>query len=761
MIQDGNDDQGDPPNSEEFGAAQDNSSEEISSGRTAEAFTIFRKALIADLGRLVQSSRARALEAAALVRRRGMRFARGSWRSLRSTDFRGLLSAARHKAQAFRVDWRKRPARIRGVKQIAFIVVSLFVVSSAVLTGVAAWALHDVPFAEIAKGAKEPVVVLQAADGQALVQQGAYRGSYAAFDEFPDHLVHAVISIEDRRFFEHWGLDFKGIARASLYNLLAGEVVQGGSTITQQFLKIRYLERDRTLKRKIQEAFLSLWIETRMPKDELLASYLNDIYLGAGATGMPAAARIYFDKSVGELTLAESALLAGLIRAPSQLNPLENIKAAKERAIVVLNAMGDAGYLARAEINAGKVESMQLSPVRPDMGGGSWFVDWVMGDAREIAGPFRGSVEVRTTLVPELQVHAEQAVHEVLQTEGAAKGVTQVALVALRPDGAVVAMVGGSNYADSHFNRAVAAKRQPGSTFKLFVYYAALRAGFDLNDRIEDSPIEIDGWKPENYDGRYNGRVTVAEAFARSLNVATVRLAMEVGIGEVAAAARDLGIDADLNEMPSLALGASEVTLLDLTGAYASVRAGVTPIEPWAIASFSVDGGKQSFRIGPANRPTRELGEYHDPLVALLKLVVDKGTGATAALDGFAAGKTGTSQGSRDAWFIGFNEALTVGVWVGNDDGTPMDGVTGGQLPALIWKNFMLRSITPAVADVARSANDNRSGIRSIAELVAEDGADDSTPQCNVRACSQAYRSFRSSDCTFQPYRGSRKLCEK
>lgn len=773
-MPDTNDDHGHSPTLGDSGTTDGDQNAPISAGRTSEAFAVFRKALMADVARMGRRLAAKSTVTAGQMRKRVTRFATRTSQSLRDTNWRSLTKAGAW-AKTFRAEWRKRTARPWSGGRIASILGGVIVAGFLILAGVAVWALQDVPFAEIAQGTREPVVVLQAADGRALVQQGPYRGHYASLDEFPDHLVQAVLSIEDRRYHEHWGLDFRGMARALIRNLFAGEVVQGGSTITQQFLKIRYLEQDRTLKRKIQEALLAFWIETRMPKDEILARYLNDVYLGAGATGMPAAARVYFDKSVDELTLAESAMLAGLIKAPSQLNPLENLEGAKDRAGVVLNAMGEAGYLQASEIVAAKLGSTQLSPSRPDMGGGSWFADWVISDAREIAGPFRGSIEVKTTLVPELQAAAEQIVSEALATQGAEKGVTQAALVALRPDGAVVAMVGGGDYTASKFNRAVAAKRQPGSTFKLFVYYAALRAGLAPNDRIEDSPIEIDGWNPENYSGKYRGRVKLAEAFARSLNAATVRLAMDVGIRQVAAAARDLGIDADLTETPSLALGSSEVTLLDLTGAYASVRAGITPIEPWGIASFAVDDAGQRFRIGPSRRPERELGDLQDPLVGLLKLVVDKGTGKAAALDGFAAGKTGTSQDYRDAWFVGFNEALTVGVWVGNDDGSPMRKVTGGQLPATMWKNFMIRAVDamqapqpeqlspPAPASASSSATADRSTSRpaSIADLMDSRDAQDEAQQCNVRACSRAYRSFRASDCTFQPYRGRRKLCEK
>jgi membrane peptidoglycan carboxypeptidase len=311
-------------------------------------------------------------------------------------------------------------------------------------------------------------------------------------------------------------------------------------------------------------------------------------------------------------------------------------------------------------------------------------------------------------------------------------------------------MVGGRNYQQSEFNRAVQAMRQPGSAFKLFVYYAALRNGASPIDRVEDAPLEIDGWSPENFDERFHGSVSLAEAFARSLNAATVRLALEVGLDEVIAAARDLGIDAPLQKTPSLALGSSEVSLLDLTGAYASVRAGVTPIEPWGIAAFGSED-QLLFKVGPSVKPRTSLEPYNGTMVGLLKLVVDRGTGRAAGIDGFAAGKTGTSQNYRDAWFVGFSESLVVGVWMGNDDGTPMDKVTGGRLPARIWKQFMTEAPTLVVADQAASVD----------EVSMEAQGDRAGPECNYRACARTYRSFRTSDCSFQPYRGPRRLCDK
>ena len=444
-------------------------------------------------------------------------------------------------------------------------------------------------------------------------------------------------------------------------------------------------------------------------------------------------------------------MLAGIIRAPSQLNPLTDPEAARRQAELVLDAMVRGGKITTEQAKTATAEFAELHPTKPAARSGSWYADWVMQEARELAGPYRGTIKVRTTMEPRLQAIAEKVVAEVLNQEGEEAGASQAALVAMTPQGAVVAMVGGRDYSKSTFNRAVTAMRQPGSAFKLFVYYAALKAGLTPFDRIEDAPIEINGWSPENYGGGYSGKVSMAEAFARSLNVATVVLAMEIGIDKVIAAARELGIDAPLAETPSLALGTSEVSLLDLTGAYASVRAGIAPIEPWGIVSFHADGQPRAFRVGPSGQPTSDLRDYQRNLVGLLRLVVERGTGREADFGAFAAGKTGTSQHHRDAWFIGFTEPLVVGVWVGNDDEAPMKEVTGGKLPARIWRNFM---------SAARAApEDSAPGPDAVVASTAAEG--EGSAACNFRACARAYRSFRASDCTFRPYSGPRRLCEK
>ncbi|MGO7906083.1 PBP1A family penicillin-binding protein [Rhizobium leguminosarum] len=679
-----------------------------------------------------------------------------SWRTkLRSTRPRiasasykwmtsALVKAGRGQRSKPRESRRSAPF-IAGWRKFA---IGLALLVCLIAGSVLVWALKDVPWSEIRDGTLKPVVVLETADGAPLVRQGPYQGPYARYDQFPPHLIDAVLSIEDRRFMDHFGIDPRGIVRALLRNLEAGSVVEGGSTITQQLIKLQYLDSDRTIKRKIQEVVIAFWLEWKLGKAEILTRYLNTVYLGAGATGMPAAARIYFNKEIGALNLPESAMLAGLLRAPSQWNPIDNFEGARQRTLVVLDAMATNGKITEPQAAEAKTGFARLHPTTPTPRSGSWFADWISPQASEIAGSSPGSTTVRTTLVPRLQQIAERVVKRALDSEGKTVEASQAALVAMTPDGAVVAMVGGRDYKASQFNRAVTAMRQPGSTFKLFVYYAALKAGLTLSDQVPDAPIDIDGWSPENSGGNYRGWVTLAEAFARSLNAASVALAEEVGLDNVIAAARELGIDAPLANTPSLALGTSEVNLLNLTSAYASVQLGRAPVRPWGIIDFQAAGQPKTFRVGSQAKPNVDLSPYQSDLLGLLQLVVEHGTGRGADPGTFAAGKTGTSQNNRDAWFVGFTEALVVGVWVGNDDDAPMKGVTGGDLPAHIWRDFMRET----------AAEPTLNGVRSTEAVVDGQGAPQS---CNITACSRSYRSFRPSDCTYQPYSGGRRLCEK
>jgi len=642
------------------------------------------------------------------------------------------------------------------------------------LAGLWFWAVHGVPLPSAAEMTSQRVIALQAADGQALLPKGRLQLSPVPVEATPGNVVNAVLSIEDRRFYERGPIDVRSILRALVDNLQAGHVVAGGSTITQQLAKNLYLSPDRTYKRKVREAVLAIWLERHMTKNQILTSYLNNIYLGSGAIGFPAAAKLYFGKAVADLNLPEAAMLAGMINAPGKQDPLRNLNAARSRAATVIDAMVANGNISQASALEAKLNPATPNPTELSPPAAGWFADWVYRSAAAAVPAQAGAVTVHTTLDLRLQELGSKVIESALAAQGGKMHATQAALVAMRPDGAVLAMVGGRDYSDSEFNRATQAKRQPGSAFKLFDYYAALRHGLTPDDTVLDEPVDIKGWEPEDYARNYHGRVTLAAAFAHSYNAAAVRLAQQVGIPQVIAAARDLGLHAKLANNPSLALGTSEVTLLDLTSAYAAVRAGAAPVEPWGIAGVSLPDQQRAMPIGHAHGPQHSLGQYQDQLIGLLRGVVEHGTGRAAALPGFAAGKTGTAQDYRDAWFIGFNDSLVVGVWVGNDDHSPMQRVTGGTLPAAIWKKFMEQA--PAVQ--APAPNPDQSTM-----VMAKQQTDEASPtanqrpqepnklfnqniagaanaKCNIAVCEKSYRSFRASDCTYQPNEGGpRRFC--
>jgi len=607
-------------------------------------------------------------------------------------------------------------------------------------------AFMTLPDLEEVQAGAENQMVFADADGNPLIARGSVPSSYAGPEKIPDVLRDAVVAIEDQRFFDHGGLDYRAILRAGVSNLRAGRIVQGGSTLTQQLVKISYLQPERTFRRKLHEAVLTQQLEWRLSKQEILTRYLNSVYLGTGATGMPAAAQVYFETDISDLTLAQSAALAAMIRAPSAVNPFSNLERLRERAALVIDLMLDQGRIDKGAANAARAELASMAPERATASYGSWFTDWVVKQADKLSSRFDGVVTLRTTLDPKIQTSAEAAVKAILEEAGST---AEAALISMTPSGEIVAMVGGRDYSQSQFNRATDALRSPGSTFKTFVYLTALSQGLSPGDRIDDAPIDIDGYRPENFGGRFRGKVSLAEAFARSLNAASVRLAMAVGLDRVIETARALGIEAELSETPALALGASGVTLIDMVEGYAGIASGIMPVVGRGISGISSgeDGSYFSFRYPepPLTDTTQALLSARDDITNMLALVVSDGTGQAAQLPGGAVGKTGTSQDYRDALFIGWNGSLVTGVWVGNDDNTPMDGVTGGALPARIWQAFMTAAATSAPAQATSE--------RATPEPVA--------PSCNISACERSYRSFRASDCTYQPYRGRRKLCSR
>jgi 1A family penicillin-binding protein len=651
--------------------------------------------------------------------------------------------------------------------------ITVFILVAAA-AGATAWVLREAPFPSRAEVTSRRVISVVSADGHELFERSHLQLPPIDAKDMPN-VVNAVLSIEDRRFYEHGAVDLPSVVRAFRDNWSSGRTVAGGSTITQQLVKMLFLDPERTYARKIREAATAIWLERHLTKDEILTSYLNNVYLGSGATGFPAAARLYFNKKPADLTLPEAAMLAGMINAPAQDDPLHDLNAARKRAATVLDAMVENRKLDDAQALVAK-----LHPALPSQGALSppaagWFIDWVYGKAAQVTRPLGGTIQIRTTLDLHLQELAANVVKSTLAKDGNDKHATQAALVAVRPDGAVLAMVGGRNYAQSQYNRAVQAQRQPGSSFKLFDYYAALRQGFGLNDQIDDTPVSIHGWEPENYGHHHQGRVSLADAFAQSLNDATVHLTQKIGIPQVIAAARDLGLRAPLHNNPSLALGTSEVSLIDLTSAYAAVRAGKAPVDPHGISGIKL-GDNNDYMPVAQSVAQHSLGQYQGQLISLLQGVISHGTGRAAALNGFAAGKTGTSQDYRDAWFIGFDDHLVVGVWVGNDDHSPMKRVTGGSLPAAIWKQFMEQAgPVVAAASAPPPSLSSESATVGLAHAPADAFAQDRTvgqgsqtqpeaasPQCNVSACEQMYHSFRASDCTYQPYWGGpRRACDR
>jgi penicillin-binding protein 1A len=565
--------------------------------------------------------------------------------------------------------------------------------------GFIAYVAHDLPGSDALTGPKSaPAVILLAADGSTLATFGAHWGEFVTVEQMSPLLPQAVIAIEDRRFYEHGGMDVWGVLRAVWRNIAAGRLREGGSTITQQLAKIAFLTPEKSIKRKVQELFLAFRLEREFTKDEILTLYLNRVYLGAGSYGVDAAARRYFGKSAGDVGLAEAALLAGLLKAPSRFSPARDLKAARRRAALVLDSMAETGFISRADAARAKDAPARL--VRAEQksgagGGARYFSDWVRAQLPAYAGRNTPALTVRTTLDPRLQRAAEAALARGLGASSAASA-GQGALVALTPDGAVLAMVGGRDYGASQFNRASQALRQPGSAFKTIVYLAGFEAGLKPDDIFDDAPIEIAGWAPRNYSGDYVGPVTLRNAFAASINSVAVRVGQHAGMANVAKLAQRLGIGSELPPDASLSLGSGEVALIELTAAYAALAGDGARALPHGIREVRNRGGEILYARSGSGGGRVVSAKAAAAMRELLAAVVTDGTGRGAALPknfGPAYGKTGTSQNFRDAWFVGFSGDVVVGVWLGNDNGKPMRNVTGGGAPAAIWRDFMIHAL--------------------------------------------------------------------
>lgn len=562
------------------------------------------------------------------------------------------------------------------------------------------WLIFTAPLSKSLEPPVPPSITLLSAEGTPIARSGAIVGKPVDAAKLPDHVVEAFIAVEDRRFRSHWGIDPRGILRAFVNNVFTSNSAQGGSTITQQLAKNAFLSSKRTFGRKFQEVLIAFWLEAWLTKDEILSRYLSNVYFGDNQYGLDAAARHYFSRPASELTTGQAAMLAGLVKAPSRLAPSSNLKGAQDRQRVVIGTMVDAGFLTEAEAADIAPARLRLAKTR-ELPNGTYFADWVLPEARDQAGELGAVREVTTTLETRMQRAAERAV----RNAGLRK--SQIAIVAMRPDGRVIAMVGGKKYAESPFNRATQARRQPGSTFKLFVYLAALRSGMTPDSTVLDEPVTIGEWSPKNSDGRYRGEITLRQAFARSSNVAAARLIQDVGPNAVIRAARDLGITTPIASEASIALGTSTVSLLELTAAYAAIANGEAPVRPRGLSETDEPGWLA--RLTDSQRPIgrRELEGMRD----LLAAAVSEGTGRTAALSVETFGKTGTTQDNRDALFVGYADGIVTGVWMGNDDNTPNPGLAGGGAPARVWRDFMAQALGVAARPKPEPVVENLSDV--------------------------------------------------
>ncbi|WP_298302236.1 transglycosylase domain-containing protein [uncultured Erythrobacter sp.] len=563
--------------------------------------------------------------------------------------------------RAFWLGRRKRWWAVRIVAGMIFAFIVLF-----------AWLAITAPLSKSLEPIAAPQVTLLASDGTPIARSGAMVAEPVNVEDLPPHVTQAFIAIEDRRFYSHWGVDPRGIARA----VWTGR--GGGSTITQQLAKFTWLTPERSLTRKAQEAMIAFWIEGWLTKDEILERYLSNAYFGDNQYGLRAASLHYFYRQPENLKPEQAAMLAGLLQAPSRYNPTKHYDRAKARMDLVVGSMVDVGYMTQARADALPAPKLDVR-TRNELPTGTYFADWALPLARGGLEPGYEKLVVETTLDAQLQALANRVVGR------AGLGEAQVGLVAMRSSGEVVAMVGGRSYANSPFNRVTQARRQPGSTFKLFVYLAALEAGWDPEDTISNKPIEAGSYRPKNSRERYSDTITLENAFASSSNVAAVRLFNELGSERVIRTARSLGVTSDLPEGdPSLALGTSSMTLLELTAAYAGVAANDYPVQPYAFPQE-----EESWWEWLLSEKNSTSEGVHDEMEQMLRAAINRGTGEAAELPIANYGKTGTTQNNRDALFVGYAGDLVVGVWVGNDDNSSLGGVTGGGLPARIWKDFM------------------------------------------------------------------------
>ncbi len=560
------------------------------------------------------------------------------------------------------------------------------------LGGVVIWYAKDLQ--EVTKSAsfeRRSSIIVKDREGEVLARYGETKGDNLSVEDVPDYLVQAVLATEDRRFYNHPGVDLQGIARAMAINLMKGRFVQGGSTITQQLAKNLFLTHDRKLARKVKEALLAFWLEHELTKDEILSAYMNRVYLGSGTYGFDAASRLYFGKSAKDVNLREAAILAGLLKAPSKYSPHNNLDLAKERSEVVLKSMKDAGYITDRDINEENMSVSLPHQTSSTEQNTRYFADWVLDGMEELVGRPDMDLIIETTIDLALHKQAERSLKERIDNAREEHFVSQGAVLVMSPDGAILTMLGGYDYSQSQFNRATQAYRAPGSSFKPIVYLTALQNGWKTTDEILDAPITEGEYRPQNFAEKYYGTVTLEQALAKSMNTATVRLAQNIGISPILSTARNLGIISKLEPDLSLSLGSSGISMLEMGLAYAVIANGGYRVFPYGITRITEHNGNVLYeRKEPKSFQAIVRPEYVHALSDMMETVIKEGTGRRAQLPFNASGKTGTSQDNRDAWFVGFTNKTVAIVWLGNDDNSPMTNITGGSLPAEIWQNVML-----------------------------------------------------------------------
>lgn len=542
---------------------------------------------------------------------------------------------------------------------------------------------------EVASRTRTPNVTIIDSEDNLIESYGSLYGDVIKATAVPKHLIDAILATEDRRFYRHFGFDLIGFSRAMLANLKARRLVQGGSTITQQVAKNLFLSRDKTIKRKVQELLFAFWLENKFTKNQILTLYINRVYFGKGAYGIEAAAQRYFKKSAKDLNIYQSALLAGMLKAPSTYNPIHNPEKALKRTRQVLLNMVDAGFIEARDVKLLSAEQFKyvVEVEETKTKNARYFSDWIIDQTDSLMGSVDNDIVISTTLDNKTQQIAEGVLKAALKDQDED---IQGAVLVMTPDGAIKAIVGGKNYSTSQFNRATQALRQPGSAFKPFVYLAALEKGFSPNDLVEDKPITVGDWSPKNYNDKYVGLITIKEALAKSINSVAVYLSETIGRMRVIATAKRLGITSPLNADPSIALGTNEATLIDMVTAYAAFCNNGFGVWAYGVNKISDKEGNVIYK-----RVSGELGQVMTSMHAaqmneMLAEVINSGTGKAAKLQIPAAGKTGTTQDYRDAWFIGYTPDYITGVWIGKDDGSPMDKMYGGGLPAKIWHDIMM-----------------------------------------------------------------------